>query len=95
MLTSLLVVLVAAAQFGQSASGELRVLVRDSTGLPVSCQVMLVSEANDVSQRLQTNADGQGVAKRVPFGRYRVTIDQPGFSRYDALVDVDSVVPRD
>ena len=88
-------VLVAAAQFGQSTSGELRVDVRDSTGLPVSCQVMLVSEANDISQRLQTNAHGQSVAKRIPFGRYRITVDQPGFSRYDALVDVDSVVPRE
>src|SRR5215472_19153468 len=95
MWTSLVAVLVAAAQFGQSASGELRVTVRDSTGLPVSCQVMLVSEANDISQKLQTNADGQSIAKRVPFGRYHITIDQPGFSRYDAPVDVDSVVPRE
>ena len=85
----------AVMQFGQSASGELRIAVHDSTGLPVSCQVMLVSEANDISQRLQTNVDGQSVAKRVPFGRYRITIDQPGFSRYDSLVDVDSVVPRE
>src|SRR5262249_37539639 len=92
---SLVAVLVAGAQFGQSASGELRVAVRDSTGLPVSCQAMLVSEANDISQKLQTDADGHSVAKRVPFGRYRISIDQPGFSRYDALVDIDSVVPRE
>jgi outer membrane cobalamin receptor len=95
MWTSLVAVLVGVAQFGQSASGELRFTVRDSTGLPVACRVMLVSEANDVSQPLQTGADGQSVAKRLPFGRYRVTIEQPGFSRYDALVDVESVVPRE
>lgn len=87
--------LVAAAQFGQSASGELRVTVLDATGLPVACRVVLASEANDISQPLQTNSDGQSVAKRLPFGRYRITVDQPGFSRYDALVDVDSVVPRE
>jgi hypothetical protein len=95
MWTSLLVALVVAAQFGQSGTGELRFTVRDSTGLPVACRVMLVSEANDISQPLQTNADGQSVAKRLPFGRYRITIDHPGFSRYDALADVDSIVPRE
>ena len=92
---SLLGLLIVAAQFGQSASGELRVTVRDYTGFPVACRVMLVSEANDISQILQTTLDGQSVAKRLPFGRYRISIDQPGFGRYDALVDVDSVVPRE
>lgn len=95
MWTGLIAVLVLAAQFAQSASGELRVTVRDVTGLPVACLVMLVSEVNDISQPLQTNANGQSVAKRVPFGRYRITLDHPGFSRYDALVDVDSVVPHE
>jgi len=89
--TSLIAVLIVATQFGQSASGELWVTVRDATGLPVGCRVMLTSEANDISQALQTNAAGESLAKRLPFGRYRVTVDQPGFSRYDAPVDVDSV----
>ena len=92
---SLLGLLIVAGQFGQSASGELRVTVRDSTGLPVACRIRLVSEANDVSQFLQTNLDGESVAKRLPLGRYRITVDQEGFARYDALVDVDSVVPRE
>jgi outer membrane cobalamin receptor len=95
MWTSLIVVLFVGAQFGQSATGELRITVRDATGLPVPCRVMLASEANDISQPLQTNGAGESVAKRLAFGRYRVTIDHPGFSRYDALVDVDSVVPRE
>lgn len=59
--------LIVAAQFGQSASGDLRVTVRDSTSLPVACRVMLVSEANDISQSLQTNLDGESVAKRLPY----------------------------
>jgi outer membrane cobalamin receptor len=95
MWTSLIAMLVVAAQFGQSATGELRVTVRDATGLPVACRVMLASEANDISQPLQTSGDGESVAKRLPFGRYRITVDQPGFSQYDALLDVDSVVPRE
>jgi outer membrane cobalamin receptor len=82
-------------QFGQSASGELRIIVRDSSGLPVACHATLVSEANDLSQPLGTDTGGQAVAKRLPFGLYRISIDQPGFARYDALVAIDSVVPRD
>src|SRR5262249_34676246 len=84
-----------ALQFGQSASGELRIVVRDSGGLPIECRVTIASEANDVSQPVETDANGQSVASRLPFGRYRISIDQPGFARYDALVDVDSVLPRE
>src|SRR5262245_13559951 len=84
-----------ALQFGQSASGELRIVVRDSGGLPVECQVTIASDANDVSQPLETDASGQSVANRLPFGRYRVSIEHPGFAPYDALVDIDSVLPRE
>jgi len=83
------------AQFGQSSSGELRVSVRDSGGLPVRCTVTLVSEANDVSRRLETAADGMSIAKRLPFGRYRVAVNEPGFAPYDALVEIDSVLPKE
>src|SRR5204862_6986272 len=51
--------------------------------------------ANDLSLPVETNAEGLSIAKRLPFGRYRIRIDQPGFTGYDALVDVDSVVPRE
>jgi len=95
MWTFVFAFLFAAGQFGQSSTGELRVTVRDSGGLPVQCAVMLVSEANDISQQLETAADGVSVAKRLPFGRYRVAINQPGFAPYDAFVEIDSVLPRE
>src|SRR5262245_37879717 len=94
MLTFVVALLVAAGQFGQSSTGELRVTVRDSAGLPVQCRVKLVSEANDVSQQLDTNPDGESIAKRLPFGRYRLAIDQPGFAPYDGRVEIDSALPR-
>jgi hypothetical protein len=95
LLTFVIALLAAAGQFGQSSSGELRVSVHDSGGLPVQCTVTLVSEANDVSRKLETAADGLLVAKRLPFGRYRVSINHPGFASYGAFVDIDSVVPRE
>jgi hypothetical protein len=95
MWTSVVALVIAAAQFGQSNTGELRVSVRDATGLPVPCHLTLVSEANDVSQQLDTAADGLSVAKRLPFGRYRLAIHQPGFASYEALVEIDSAVPKE
>jgi len=86
--------LVGAGQFGQSTSGELRIMVRDSGGLAVQCRVTLVSEVNDVSQQLDTGTDGLSVAKRLPFGRYRLVINQPGFTPYDGPVEIDSALPR-
>src|SRR5262245_15431367 len=86
--------LIGAGQFGQSTSGELRIVVRDSSGLAVQCRVTLVSEANDLSQPLDTGADGLSVAKRLPFGRYRLAINQPGFAPYDGRVEIDSALPR-
>src|SRR5689334_2704364 len=95
MWTLVFAFLFSAGQFGQSSTGELRVSVRDSGGLPVQCALTLVSEANDMSQQLETAADGVSVVKRLPFGQYRVAINQPGFAPYDALVEIDSVVPRE
>src|SRR6516225_3170691 len=85
---------VAVGQFGQSTTGELRIMVRDSGGLSVECHVTLVSEANDVSQQLDTDTNGRSVAKRLAFGRYRLAINQPGFAPYDEQVEIDSALPR-
>src|SRR5579871_2546729 len=94
MFLLLIAVLIGPGQFGQSATGELRVTVRDSGGLAVQCHVALVSESNDVSQQLDTGADGLLIVKRLPFGRYRVAVSQPGFAPYDGRVEIDSVLPR-
>src|SRR5262249_18570996 len=93
--TSVVALLIAAAQFGQSSMGELRVSVHDSSGLPVQCHLTLVSEANDLSQQLDTAPDGLSVAKRLTFGRYRIGIQQPGFASYEALVEINSAVPKE
>lgn len=90
----LIFLLLGAGQFSQSTTGELRVVVRDASELAVQCQVTLVSEANDVSQQVDTDNEGLAVAKRLPFGRYRLAINQPGFAPYDGRVEIDSALPR-
>ena len=83
------------AQFAQSTTGELRLTVSDPAGLPLQSHVALVSEANQVAQTLDTGADGVGVAKRLPFGRYRLEVTHPGFATYSTLLDIQSALPTD
>jgi len=89
----LLFVFLTAAQFGQSATGELRLTVTDPGGLPLQASVSMVSESNQVSQTLDTDTDGTLVAKRLPFGRYRMEIAHAGFATYTTLLDIQSTLP--
>jgi len=89
------VLLLAAAQLGQSNLGELRVFVTDSTGLPVQSDVELVSESNQVRQTFETGPEGTLIARRLPLGRYRVSVSRSGFSPFAGLLDIESTLPTD
>ena len=90
-----IVALLFAARFGQSSTGELRLSVSDSGGLPLESRVALVSEANQVAERLETASDGTVVAKRLPFGRYRLEVARAGFATYSTLLDIQSALPME
>ena len=94
MATLVLVALVA-AQFAQASTGELHLLVTDGAGLPVTSAVELISEANQVRERLQTSDEGRVVARRLPFGRYRIAVSKDGFAPFAGLVDIQSSLPTD
>jgi len=89
------VLLLAAVQFGQSNTGELRVFVTDSTGLGVQSNVELVSESNQVRQTFETGPEGTLVARRLPLGRYRVSVSRSGFSPFAGLLDIQSALPTE
>src|ERR1700680_4154653 len=91
----LFVLLWTAAQFGQSNSGELRLTVTDPSGLPIQSAVELVSEANQFRQNLETDPEGTLVAKRLPFGKYRVEVSRSGFATFAGLIDLQSVLPTE
>ncbi|MEO6237256.1 MAG: TonB-dependent receptor [Vicinamibacterales bacterium] len=92
----LLVVLLAAwGQFGLPDSGELRVAVTDATGLALPAFVVVESELNQVRQRLATGRDGTASARRLPFGKYRVSVTLDGFARSDGAVEIRSAVPTE
>ena len=87
--------LLTGAGFSQSNTGELRLTVTDPAGLPVQGVVELVSDANQVHQTLDTDAQGSLVARRLPFGRYRIAVSRAGFETFTALLDLRTALPTD
>ena len=77
----------------QSNTGELHLKVTDPSGLGVKAAVQLVSEANDYQNSLSTDESGVLIAKRLPFGVYRIQIQQPGFAEVSTPVQIRSAVP--
>jgi len=77
----------------QSNTGELHLKVTDPSGLGVKAAVELVSEANDYQNSLSTDGAGTLIAKRLPFGVYRIQIQQPGFAEVSTPVQIRSAVP--
>ena len=78
---------------GQSNTGELRVRVFDPHGFGVKAAIDLVSEGNQYHSVLSTDDSGGLVAKRLPFGMYRVQIQQPGFAFVSERIEIRSAIP--
>ena len=94
VLRTALVVLLAAAWLGaQSNTGELRLKVTDPGGLGVQSRVELTSNANQIRRTLQTDDGGNAVARRLPFGIYKIRIAQAGFVPFSESVEIRSVLP--
>jgi hypothetical protein len=90
-----LLLLAASLAFGQSNSGELRLVITDPSWSPVACSVSLVSRANQYDRTFQTDPAGRVTAKRLPFGLYTVTINKTGFAPLSQLVEIQSAFPKE
>ncbi len=96
MAASLLAILLSLGspgQFGQSNTGELRLIITDASGLPLPGLVEIVSEANHLRQTLDTDPSGVVIVRRLPFGSYRIEIVRPGFADLSRLIEVRSALP--
>ena len=95
MWTCFLFVTWATAQFAPTNTGELRLSVTDSAGLPLQSAVTLISEANQVARNLETDPQGRLVAKRLPFGVYRLEVSSAGFASFEGLLNIQSALPTE
>lgn len=81
--------------FCQTNTGEIRFHITDPAGLGVKATVTIVSEANQYRRSLATNELGNLTVQRLPFGAYRVEIEQPGFADWSQTIQVLSSIPAE
>jgi TonB-dependent Receptor Plug Domain len=87
-----LVLLCASTVFCQSTSGELRLKVLDPSGIGVKATVHITSEANGYQNTLITGDQGTLDVRRLPYGIYRIEIEQPGFATISESVQINSSI---
>ncbi len=92
---ALLLLLLPFAMLAQTDTGELRVTVTDAMGLPVPAAVDLGSEINQYHHSFEADQEGHMVAKRLPFGLYKVIAQRPGFAPAQTLVEIRSNIPKE
>ena len=85
MIASVLAAAIVMAQFSQTATGDLHIIVADAQGMPVQCGVEIISAANQLRETLAADAAGVAVARRLPFGSYRVVVARAAQCRFVAL----------
>jgi hypothetical protein len=89
----LVLLLLAPCLRAQSGSGEVRLVVKDPNGRPMSASGTLTSEANQFRRDLTINESGFFDARELPFGLYRLSLRVPGFADYSALLKIHSAIP--
>jgi len=86
--------LVASSVAAQTNTGELRLKVTDPDGLGVKSSVQISSQANQYHNVLATDDEGNVVAQRLPYGVYRLDVEQPGFAAAHDSVEIRSSIPQ-
>jgi hypothetical protein len=84
-----------ASLWAQSDVGELRLKVTDPSGSGVKSSIELVCEANEFRKTYVTDDSGSVAAKRLPFGVYRIQVEQQGFAPFSETVEIRSAVPAE
>jgi hypothetical protein len=65
---------------GQANTGELRLKATDSTGAGLEASLTVISQGNQYKTVLTTDAEGNAVIHRLPYGVYSITAEKQGFS---------------
>jgi hypothetical protein len=79
--------------FCQSNSGELRLHVGDPSGNGIQATIHLISQANQYSATIETDKAGNLDIARLPYGIYRLGLEQSGFAPVAETVAIRSSIP--
>ena len=78
----------------QTDTGELRLSVKDNSGAAVSAMAELSNQATKTQHKVDLPDSGLYNFKKLPFGRYMLSVSKAGFSAASQLIDINSAVPR-
>jgi hypothetical protein len=84
-----------ALAFCQTNRGELRLKVTDPSGSAMRTTVQITSEANLYRNELATNERGTLDVQRLPYGIYKLEIEQGGFATFAGAVEIRSTLPTE
>ena len=73
--------------------GDLTIVVRDATGLPLPAQVELVSRVSLFRADAHCDAEGRARFKRIPLGVYRLQVSHQDFQAYSEQLRVPTELP--
>ncbi len=83
----------ATAAAAQTDHGEVRLKITDPSGAAIRAEVEVVSLAAGYDKTFHSDADGALSVQLLPFGVYRLQVQQPGFQPLSETIDVRSAVP--
>ncbi|MFZ0419581.1 MAG: TonB-dependent receptor [Candidatus Sulfotelmatobacter sp.] len=80
---------------GQSNTGELRLKITDPNAQPIKASIDLSSDATQFYRSFSADDSGLAIVRNLPFGLYRLKVQQEGFSSYDGLIEIHSALPTE
>ncbi len=92
---SMTLVMLACIRLGlsQANQGELQLRITDPSGHGIKVQVHVIGDAIQYDALLVTDSQGAVTAQRLPFGFYRVQVQEPGFDVLSEAIEVHSSIP--
>ena len=85
--------LMALPAWGQVDSGEVHLKIMDPSGAGIKTTVELICTGNGFDKSFTTGDSGAISVKQLPYGVYRVQVQQPGFASFSKTIEVRSALP--
>ena len=85
--------LLALPLLAQSNTGELRLQATDPDGLALKAHAELSSDATQFRRSFYADDSGIISARNLPFGRYRLKVQEEGFAPYEGIIEIRSALP--
>jgi hypothetical protein len=78
---------------GQTNRGEVRLRVTDPSDATLRAQVELISLGTGYHKAFRADAYGSLTIQLLPYGLYKIEVQQPGFTPFNETIEVHSAVP--